>query len=346
MYCNFNRVKSIIGILLFLPMLCMAQVNIVPNPSFEDYTECPTGWTHDWSRVTGWSNANGSSPDFFHICGETSPSGLPLRGVPENQAGFQESVTGEAYMGFYGVQMGNAEWREYIQVELTEAVEIGTKYQVSFYISLSENSRYGISTIGAYLSETAPSGNDLLVLEAEPQIMPKPLQPITDTINWVLVTDTFISRHGGGERFITIGNFFSDAESDTTFVNPNAELGALHAYYYIDDVSVVALDSVPDGIEELNELGLEVWPNPVQEVLRFSVGDSHGRSSLGMTDIRIRVLDGIGREVTSSSALGGHSPSQGGEPLRLNVSALPPGIYFLELTTENGTRAVRKFVKE
>lgn len=322
----------------------MAQVNIVPNPSFEGYTECPTGWTHDWSRVTGWSNANGSSPDFFHICGETSPSGLPLRGVPENQAGFQESVTGEAYMGFYGVQMGNAEWREYIQVELTEPLHFRVRYAVSFHVSLCEASRYAISTLGAYLSEDAISSNDLLVLDAMPQILPDPLQPITDTVNWILVTDTFRSPHGG-EKYLTIGNFFSDAESDTTFVNPNAELGALHAYYYIDDVSVIALDSIPNSVEEHEGLGFEVWPNPATDVVRFRILDSHGRSSVGMT---VRVLDAIGTELLrQSSPPGKHvvSAVEGEGSGEVDISTLPTGMYILEVTNAEGRKATERIVK-
>lgn len=93
--------------------------------------------------------------------------------------------------------------------------------------------------------------------------------------------------------------------------------------------------------EEIETDELKVWPNPVREVLGFSVGDSHGRSSLGMTGMRLRVLDAVGREVLYEKTL---KQVQGNGSV--DVSGLPRGIYFLELTTENGTRVVRKFVKE
>jgi hypothetical protein len=82
-------------------------------------------------------------------------------------------------------------------------------------------------------------------------------------MNWMLVADTFISRFGG-ERYITIGNFFVDAESDTVLVNTSLPQSNGRASYYIDDISVVALDSVPSGVEEVGQgrSNFSVYPNP------------------------------------------------------------------------------------
>ena len=65
---------------------------------------------------------------------------------------------------------------------------------------------------------------------------------ITDTLNWVLISGEFIAA--GGERFITIGSFKSNAQTafDTTSWGTDPR-----AYYYVDDVSVVACDTMPSA---------------------------------------------------------------------------------------------------
>jgi hypothetical protein len=282
-------------------------------------------------KCQGWQNPTSSSPDYFNVCAPPlvfPPDTFPHFGIPENVFGSQTAASGVAYAGLYGAQLGNQETRDYIQIQLTEPLHFRVRYVVSFYVSLCEASRYAISALGAYLSEDAISSNDLLVLDAEPQVLPEPLESITDTVNWVLVTDTFKSMHGG-ERFITIGNFFSDAESDTTFVNPNAELGALHAYYYIDDVSVVALDSISNSIEEQETIGLSIYPNPTSQFV-------HVRSYLPIHSIRL--FDLRGREVLVKSTVGSREHS-------LDVSGLPAGICFLEATDKEGRRATERIVK-
>jgi len=321
--------RTVLSILILLPLLVQGQENLVRNGDFEQVLNCPD-IGGQWFNTADWTNANGSSPDYFHACGPPlifPPDTFPNEGTPTNVVGYQIPKSGDAYMGFYGVQLGNQEWREYIQAELTDALLPGIRYKVSFYVCLTENSRYAISTLGAYLSVDAISSNDLLVLDAEPQILNKPLYPLTDTAEWILITDTFISRTGGGEKFITIGNFFSDAESDTVFVNAAPPLGARHAYYYIDDVSVIALDSVPTnvGILEAQQLQFTVWPNPATDVVRI-------KSSKRLEQIRL--MDIRGREILVQSS----------NALTIPLRGIPPGLYLLEATDKEGRRGVKKIL--
>jgi len=320
--------RFLIAIMIFLPMLCMAQGNLVPNPSFEEYSDCPNNGG-EWWYTPYWNNANGSSPDYFNVCSLPDifpPDTFPRLGVPLNLFGQQDANSGHAYMGLYGVQMGNSEWREYVQIELTKPLHHRVRYAVSFYVSLSESSRYAVSTLGAHLSVNAISSNDLLVLDAVPQILPDPLQPITDTIDWVLITDTMVSTHGG-ERFITIGNFFSDLESDTFFFNPEPPLGNRFAYYYIDDVSVIALDSVPNGImEQAEENGFTVYPNPSNGILTIEY-------SLGLTDVgTAQLFDLSGRCVHHSSLIADENLT------KLGLSHVSSGLYLLRITVNGDTK--------
>lgn len=322
-------IRLILSVLVLLPKVNLGQENLVNNPSFEAHNGCPEGLTDDWSKVQYWYNANGGTPDYFHLCGADAPSGSALAGVPLNNRGQQWPVSGNAYMGFYGVQIGNQQWREYLQAELTKPLYFRFRYVVSFYVSLSESSQLAISTIGAHLSEQPPSSSDMLVLDLEPQILPHPLQPITDTTNWVLVTDTFRSMHGG-ERFITIGNFFSNEQSDTLLFNPNPNppSGNYRAYYYIDDVSVVALDSVPNSVSELEEEdnGFSVYPNPSNGVVTIEYDLETDEP------LTVQVYDLSGRSVYSASLNGEDAKAE------VLLNGVPSGLYLLRVTVNGETK--------
>lgn len=308
-----------------------AQGNLVPNGSFEDFTSCPwSAGQGNWA--VGWVVPNEGSPDFYHYCSESDHL-VP----PAVVYGYEYPLTGLGFIGMYFFSLNQPEGREYIQVQLIEPIHAGVRYQVGFHVSLAELSLYALSSIGAHLSIDAIQGNEFDVLEVEPHIQNPAGNIIADTSGWVFITDTFTSRHGGGEQWLTIGNFLPDSLSQITFVDSGAAPNYDRSYYYIDDVSVIALDSVPSSVDEAEELSFSVWPNPAQEVLRFNVqGSKWHLSSRG-----VRVMDAVGREVMARS-----SPP-GKEGLgEVAIGHLPKGIYLLELTDAEGKRAVRRFVKE
>ncbi|MDO9187033.1 MAG: hypothetical protein Q7W13_13545 [Bacteroidia bacterium] len=73
-----------------------AQTNLVPNPSFEQYSSCPSTEC-GISLATGWYSA-GYTPDYFNGC-----ASWPF-GAPQNAAGYQYPASGNAYalVGTYG----------------------------------------------------------------------------------------------------------------------------------------------------------------------------------------------------------------------------------------------------
>jgi OOP family OmpA-OmpF porin len=311
-----------------LPVLSYGQHNLVPNGDFEQYNHCPED-AGQWYSAIHWSNANGSSPDYYHSCAPPlifPPDTFPHVGTPINIFGYQTPYSGNAYMGLYAMQLPDVSGREYIQVELTDSLIYSIRYMVSFYASLAEGSRYALSTLGAHLSKEPLISNSFSVFDVEPQILNDPLYPIVDTIEWTLITDTFLSRFGG-ERYLTIGNFHIDAQSDTLFFNSNPPMGNRFAYYYIDDVSVIALDSIPDNIEGQEQLSFSVWPNPASDVL-------HIQSRMPFA--RLRLLDISGRAVLSENMVTDRHT--------LQLAGIPPGLYLLEATDTEGRSAVRKVV--
>ncbi|HAP69126.1 MAG TPA: hypothetical protein DCR04_05275 [Flavobacteriales bacterium] len=337
-------------ILTLLPLLVQGQQNLVPNGGFEDY--CPNldqGGAEIWN-VQPWDNivATGGGADPFNVCAQLqiiTTDTFHIYSVPENNRGYQFAHSGDGYAGFYAVSDPETypNGREFIQTSLTRPLHAGVRYEVKFYVSLTEKFQYAIGSFGVHFSIDPLQAADYYLHElpfgTEPQIQSPSGVIYDDKENWMEVRDTlYIPRtEEAGQQWMTIGNFLPDTLSQITFVDSGAGYGYDRSYYYIDDVSVIALDSVPSDITGQEALGFDVWPNPATDVVRFSVRDSHGRSSLGMT---IRVLDAVGREVR-------HSSPSGKEGLgEVDVQPLPTGIYFLELTGQEGRKAVRKFVKQ
>ncbi len=223
---------------------------------------------------------------------------------------------------------------EYIQVQLMDSIVPSVRYQVSFYVSLADNGRYAINTLGAYLSKEAISSDGVERFDVVPQILNPAANPLTDPDVWVLITDTFSSRYGG-ERYLTIGNFSTTATSDTVLYNPDGDVSANYAYYYIDDVSVVAIDSIPSGVNETEAFALSVYPNPAHEFITIS----SGRGLAGL-----RLLDQSGRELGPIPVSKGVAEGRGISSQQINISHLPPGIYLLEATDRSDRVAVQKVV--
>lgn len=299
-----------------MPVSLYAQNDLVPNGGFDEITSCPTESGQLYLALP-WTNTVAGSPDLYNKCSNGSVS------LPVNPGGVQNARSGSGCAGFHAFNNNNG--REFLQVKLLHPMVYGTSYQVLFYVNLRDKSKYSVSTLGAYLSDTLVIREDYSIhnLEIEPQILNYSHEPFSDKENWMLVCDTFTSR-SGREQYLIIGNFFLDEESDTTLLQTGIWYGS---YYYIDDVSVIALDSVPSGVYEPEKLSFEVCPNPATDVVQIK----------GRRLAKARLLDMSGREVLHSSL-----PKIGG----INISHLPLGLYLLEVTDREGRKAVQKLVLE
>ena len=219
---------------------CIGQVNLVPNPSFETYTSCPT-LTNQLYKATPWYNPTANTPDYFNICAIDS-TGAAYMGVPTNAIGYQPARTGNAYAGI-GM---NSFQREYIGIQLDSSLEANKKYCVEFHLSLSNYAIFSTRSIGAYFSATKLTDYTTpFYLPVLPQVVSPASVLLSDTTNWMLVSGSFIAT--GGERYMIIGSFLSDTDIviDTTYPG-NIES---NIHYYVDDASVTACPDPP--IEEL-----------------------------------------------------------------------------------------------
>lgn len=295
-----------------LPIAGQAQVNLVRNPSFEQYNNCPH-YPHEvlyanyWTGIvdTGWSPdlpidsfATGSAaycfPTYFNECDDSVDDPSFFCTLPYNQYFYHYPRTGNALMGGrmyydYSDTSFTFGWQQYIQGRLYSTLVSGQSYCVTFYASNVQVSGYAINHIGAYLDNgTVDSTTDCGKEQTEytPQVVDTAI--IYDTVNWTKIQGSFIAN--GTESFITLGNFFDTAHTEHVRMTTN-----YISFYLFDDVSVIASNTIayagPDVTITLGDtawLGVDsngagmpcYWyitgnPNPI---------DSGGRIEVSPTD--------------------------------------------------------------
>jgi len=208
--------------------------NLVYNGSFEQYSICPDT-PGQLNRASNWFSANwggGGSSEYYNAC-DNGPCGVPNNLL----GGFQYAHTGNAYVGT-GCYENISEYREYIEGALITPLVSGLSYCVSFYVSLSEYSTFGINTLGVYFTNDSLITNSSLAYIVTTQVTNNLMNIITDKENWINISGSFTAV--GGERFLTIGNFKRNSETDTIRLLQNTNG---YAYYLIDDVAVYPCDA-------------------------------------------------------------------------------------------------------
>ncbi|MFZ2205563.1 MAG: gliding motility-associated C-terminal domain-containing protein, partial [Minisyncoccia bacterium] len=212
--------------------------NLVSNPSFENFTSCPTGGGQI-NKAFPWFNPTFNTPNYYNSCSINASIS-----VPANQIGYQNPRTGNAY-GELDVFYGTPNGRTYIETPLSDTLIKGKKYCVEFYVSLAEVSKYASSSIQVYFSkDSIYDYSTLYNLPYIAQFENISGNVISDTVNWILVSGTYIA--GGGEKYMTIGNFKDDANTDTVSVG----LISMYCLYYIDDISIVQFPEINAGADE------------------------------------------------------------------------------------------------
>src|SRR6516162_361034 len=105
------------GAIIFFWILVQVSFaqNLVPNPSFEQYYECPGSYNPQGSTrnfAPGWVSPTQGTPDLFNRCS------FGNAGVPHNWAGMAHAHKGYGYSGIYAY-ISNNNYREYLQAKLT-----------------------------------------------------------------------------------------------------------------------------------------------------------------------------------------------------------------------------------
>ncbi len=234
-YCSgwviLNMKKVIITAVFWIAITISGRAqNLVLNPSFEEYTECPNTVQFE-NNVKFWFGLYSTS-FYFNAC-----SNPGYFGVPNNNWGYQPALSGNAYamVMVYYMDYGG-DFKGYIEGTFDKILTKDTLYCVSYYVSLCNGSNGAIKNLDAFMSDTLVdyppnTVGEHYTLELPAQIRSQQL--LTDSINWARVNGLY--KAIGGEKYITIGNFTSRANTTKVFYDPSFDL---YVTYYIDDVSV------------------------------------------------------------------------------------------------------------
>jgi hypothetical protein len=320
------KAAGLLTMLLFTTLL-PAQQNLVLNSGFEQAISGCGGFNSgcSGSTITSWNSPTGGTPDWFDTCNGGPPFTLY---VPQNYAGYQYPHSGNAYAGI-SPDNQNA-YREYITGQFSSPLKGGTKYYVTFYVSLADSQWYASGAMGAYLSVTPPCEADSInVLPYTPQIENPLTNILTDKMHWVPISGEYTAL--GGEQYITIGDFYSDSLSHFTYVGGGGSIWWVPpykvTYYYVDDVIVSADSNYADSISSVKQLQVEsekwkVFPNPGKGIFTFqSAGIS--RQSV------VEVYNVMGEKIYSNEL---STSSQ----FSIDLRNEPQGIYLYRIVSDIG----------
>ncbi len=249
----------LIAIILFLSISTSIAQNLVPNASFEEYKKdpCSANFRDAKDRledyVFNWYNPTRGSPDLYNsdvsikasciiylYSSVEARTGTYVVGLfaayrfdtinfkfnksPQNEAAFLAAIN----------------LREYFQVKLTRPLTVGRVYHSEMFVAREGRINFQTNNLGMLFSEDSLTKPTFFQLTSvRPQIVETKV--IADS-TWRKVSGTFVADKP--YRYLTLGNFASDAETKIELAGPN-KIYWPGAYYYLDDISVEEVQDAP-----------------------------------------------------------------------------------------------------
>jgi gliding motility-associated-like protein len=238
----------------FCPTLIPSS--LIPNPSFEEMTCCPTA-NEMLECAVGWIQASAPTTDYVHTCGgylgNTSiPAFAPLP-FPDGEGG----------VGFRdGQAQAGINYKEYVGACLLEPMEIGATYRLDFFVGFRNNipgsTSFNIAVFAANQCGNLPFGIDNYSIGC----------PVNSG-DYVQIGEQFVS---GSNEWVNVVFEFEATQAYEVIVlgpscNPNSNF-QLDPYFYVDRLALaessefgVPFTSITGSICE-NDLVLQVEEDP------------------------------------------------------------------------------------
>ncbi len=284
-----NTVHAYFIILFFLGQQLSAQ-NLVQNPSFEEYLECPFSTAELQNQVVNWYSWN-LSPDFFHECSNEIDG---FAGTPDNAWGMQAPITGVAYAGVYTYAEYQENEREYMATPLTESLIVGETYYMMFFASMydgaSKDSRWcANSNIGMRFFQDPNYNNFNNPLTPDNFSHLNYEEILSDHENWTKIDGWFTADEA--YDWLAIGNFYTDDQTDILILNDEK---ACSGIYYIENVCV---GQSPEDCDYLlsnrkikSPVGFNVFPNPASDKLTIETDGNEPIIKISLVDVSGRIV--------------------------------------------------------
>lgn len=319
------------SLFIFHFSFCIAQINLVPNFSFEQYSACPT--MEDQIQFSdGWSKYSNSisTPDYYNAC-------VPSNGwgdIPQNTGFYQPDHRNcGAYMGLVVMSTVWTNYREQIGIQLNQTLVIGQKYYLSFYTVMAGTFSPGYyyespaNNIGLRLSTFAYNPSNTAPIDNFAHL--RSVSVISDTTNWVRISGSIVAD--SAYDFLILGNFYDDANTDTTTLNCGICLN-WYSYYLIDDVCVSTdsllcnggIDALPCNVsvnENIFESNINIYPNPANNSINISNNNYQ-------TSLNITIYNTIGQQLYVKQNINTDN-------LQIDISNYNTGLLFIKIESNN-----------
>ncbi|MDC6366726.1 MULTISPECIES: OmpA family protein [Flavobacteriaceae] len=254
MRLRFKYILTNLTLILFVT--AAGAQNLVRNGGFEDFVECPVKMSNLNRDAEYWNAPTLGTTDYFNECSKTK------LGIPMNFKGKQEAFEGSAYAGLY--LFAPKDYREYIQVPLTETLEKGHRYELKLSLSLAEKSDGAVMDLGAVLSEKPLSihtkrqlSNAALASQSIKATHAKQFPAnsfYNDKSKWMELSLEIVAK--GFESNLVLGNFKSNGGTHYLPFKKMPGNPEGYSYYYIDDISLTYLgpEYKPNEVYVLNHV--------------------------------------------------------------------------------------------
>ena len=233
-----NQIKTLILLCLVLNFNAQEENNLVLNPSFESID----GKLKKLTQINiakDWDSPTALKADLFSssISGDIA--------VPRNIYGKEFAKDGQNYAGILVYSYNNKKPRTYLQTKLVKPLASGLEYCVTIHVSLADLSKYAIDNIGIHFSDeqiTLDKKGDIIFnnkSELSAVVSNEKSKIYKARYKWETICGIY--QADGKERYITIGNFFNNKDTDYEKLTkidsfPGTQLA--EAYYYVDKVEV------------------------------------------------------------------------------------------------------------
>ncbi len=286
--------------------------NLVPNPSFEDLDFCPYQ-INQIEAATGWFNCGGT-PECLNACNNTGLS------VPQSTFGYNYAHTGVGMAGIVTYRRPNSpsgpNYREFISNTLTNSLQVGVKYFVSYFVNCADPNYLAIASNNMGIRFSTVPFNSINTPPLTNQAHINSYAIINDTVNFIKVSGSFIAD--SSYNYLIIGNFFTDSLTNIQNLGPFPD----YAYNFVDDICV-STDSV------YCSLWTGLVNNEFVKSNIFYPNPSHGTiySTIKNSNNKILVFDMRGKKILEFA---NHSTSI------IDLSFLPASCYFIRISTNHG----------
>jgi hypothetical protein len=242
--------SSYFKIINFCLCICMSVVttytlsaqigNYIVNGSFEEIYDCDP--PYNLNHCKSWANIGSDSLVMAGVLYSTDAG--CIKGAPLTGVGYQWPRSGNAFGRLSFICINPCTYyyaRSYPKNRLRSNLIANKTYCVKMYLCLEDVSPYAISNFGFYFGD---SSTDTIkyangpITYLNPQVSNPISAILTDTLNWVPITGTFVAT--GSEKYLVIGNFESNASTTMSLVLQDTTYK--WSEYFVDDVSCIEVN--------------------------------------------------------------------------------------------------------